>query len=160
MQVYTVHEPERHADAVEQRADELVFVREGFSLAAFVLGPFWLAAKRLWLPLGGYIAALLALEFLFQLVPVSNAARAGIMLLASAGFALEANTLWRWGLERRGYRTIGAAVGQSFEECEHRFLTRWLADIGRPAHLGTLREATVAAAIPVPGLAPAGVSAP
>ena len=133
MQIYTVHEPMRAAEGLEERADGLVFVREGFSLAAFLFGPFWLAAHRLWLPLAAYAGAFLLLQGLFAILPGGAGAIGAVMALASLGFALEANTLWRWGLERRGYRLAGTAVGKNFEECEHRFLTGWLAELNTPA---------------------------
>ena len=139
MQVYTVHEPQRLAESLEARADALVFVREGFSPAAFVLGPLWLVAKRLWLPLAGYVAALIALPVVCHLPPGCNAAIGAVLLAGSIGFAFEANTLLRWGLERRGYRMTGTVAGRNFEECEHRFLTGWISrDVGSDARRSTI----------------------
>ena len=126
MLVYTVHEPSEPAASLDDRADELVFVREGFSTPAFLFGPFWLAFHRLWLPLVLYVAGILLLLLVFQILPGGNGAVGSVLTLASLAFGLEANAIRRWGLERRGYQTIGTVAGKTFEACEHRFLTGWL----------------------------------
>ena len=130
MQIYTVHAAREAADGplptLDERAAELVFVREGFSLSAFLLGPFWLAAHRLWLPLLSFIAVAFAIQGVFWLLPSSGAARIPVFVIAALGFGLEANAIRRWGLERRGYTLAGTAVGKTFDECEHRFLTHWI----------------------------------
>ena len=130
MQIFTVHEPREAASGppatLDERADGLVFVKDGFSVPAFLLGPFWLAANRLWLPLIGYIVALFTIQAVFWLLPDSSAALGLVLLIATLGFALEANSILRWGLERRGHRMIGTVAGKTFEDCEHRFLTNWI----------------------------------
>ena len=150
MQVYTVHEPQRPAETIEERADALVFIKEGFSLPAFLFGPFWLVAHRLWLALSGYIAAFLAIRLLMWLLPGGQGALGSVLLLASLGFGLEANTLRRWALERRGYRLIGTAAGRTFEECEHRFLTGWLARRLRPVPAIPTSAAFPSTSMPAP----------
>ena len=39
---------------------------------------------------------------------------------------LEADTLRRWALERRGWRTLGSVTGKTAAECERRFFETWL----------------------------------
>jgi hypothetical protein len=39
---------------------------------------------------------------------------------------LEADTLRRWSLERRGWRTLGTVSGKKTAECERRFFDAWL----------------------------------
>ena len=57
MVTYTVHEPpEPPADRVD-RADELRFVKDGFSWLTAFVPPLGFALKGLWLALAGYIAA-------------------------------------------------------------------------------------------------------
>ena len=52
--------------------------------------------------------------------------------LGLAAFALhlligfEADTLRRWGLERRGWHTVGTVSGKTAAECERRFFDAWL----------------------------------
>src|SRR5438132_14269096 len=43
MPVYTVHAPQGVATAVRDGTDQFVFVRDGFFVWAFLLGPAWLA---------------------------------------------------------------------------------------------------------------------
>ena len=130
MLITTVHAPPRPTsgppETLDERADALVFVKEGFSWPAFLFGPFWLAAHRLWLALLGYIAVFTAIQAVLCLLPGGASAAGPVLLLASLAFGLEANTIRRWALERRGYQMIGTAAGRTFEECEHRFLTGWL----------------------------------
>jgi hypothetical protein len=38
----------------------------------------------------------------------------------------EADTLRRWTLARRGWRTLGAVSGKTAAECERRFFDAWL----------------------------------
>ena len=152
MLVYTVHEPPEPPMGVDERADALVFVKEGFSTPAFLFGPFWLARHRLWLALVLYVAGLLFLLGVFQILPGGNGAIGSVLTLASFGFGLEANAIRRWGLERCGYQMIGTAAGKTFEECEHRFLTGWLS--GQTAK--SMPTATgIPAVIPLP-VPPAG----
>ncbi len=49
MIVYTVHEPEPHAQSIEERADNVVFVKEGFTWWGFFLNALWLPFQGLWL---------------------------------------------------------------------------------------------------------------
>ena len=57
MRTYTIHErPDPPADRVD-RAESLVFVKDGFSWVAALFAPLWLLVHRLWWPLLGYIVA-------------------------------------------------------------------------------------------------------
>ena len=52
MPVYTVYEPPlRKSDEAADAADRFVFVRDKFSMWAFLFGPFWMIWRRLWLVL-------------------------------------------------------------------------------------------------------------
>ena len=75
MRVWTVHLPPAATEegaADRRRPPEPVLVREAFSWGAFLFGPLWLLAHRLWL------AALLwfvAAAALLMLVPAGRAGR-------------------------------------------------------------------------------------
>ena len=61
MPVYTVHAPVA-TDASIAATDKFTFVRDGFHVWAFVFGPLWLVANRLWLALVGWIVAMAAIQ--------------------------------------------------------------------------------------------------
>ena len=75
MPAYTVHEPPlREAKSVGEAApdpERFVFVRDGFHFWAFLLGPLWMLAHRMWLVLVLYLIYLdqgISLWFLIHLV--------------------------------------------------------------------------------------------
>jgi hypothetical protein len=126
MRTYTIHErPAPAADRVD-RAEGLVFIKDGFSWAAALFAPLWLIVHRLWWPLLGYLVIGGAFELIQRFVTFDQ------RWLGLAGFALnvligfEADSLRRWGLERRGWRTVGTVTGRTAAECERRFFDTWL----------------------------------
>ncbi len=54
--VCSVHERPDHAAELQQRADELVFLRDGFSLPVAILPPVALIYRRAWLATLVYLA--------------------------------------------------------------------------------------------------------
>ena len=49
MAVYTVHEPPLKRYETDADPERFVFVRDGFSFWAFLLGPLWMLRHRMWL---------------------------------------------------------------------------------------------------------------
>lgn len=142
MQTYTVHElPEGPADRVE-RAERLVFVKDGFSLMAAVLAPLWMLANRLWLALLIYVVALVGFEVLAWLAGLSQQVAGWIMLAAHLVIGLEADSIRRWSLARGGYRFVGSVTGRSWDDCERRFFETWLKDqpLFSPGSLAAARD--------------------
>jgi hypothetical protein len=126
MLTFTVHEqPNPPADRID-RAERLTFVRDGFSWTAALFAPVWLLAHRLWWPFLGYLAA----EGVIELVRQSELLHPGWTTLAAIGISLliglEAGTLRRWSLDRRGWTTLGSVSGRNTEDCERRFYDTWL----------------------------------
>ena len=126
MRTYTIHEqPDPAADRVD-RAEALVFIKDGFSWAAALFAPLWLLVHRLWWPLLGYVVVSGAFQ-LAQLTMTFDKRWLGL-----AAFALhvligfEADTLRRWSLQRRGWHTVGTVSGKTTDECERRFFDTWL----------------------------------
>jgi hypothetical protein len=122
---FTVHEPPNPpADRVD-RAESLVFIKDGFSWAAALFAPLWLLVHRLWWPLLGYVLLTGALQLL-QLTGLDPRwlGLAGIAINLLIGF--EADTLRRWALDQRGWHTVGSVTGRSTAECERRFFETWL----------------------------------
>ncbi|MEO6380486.1 MAG: DUF2628 domain-containing protein, partial [Nitrobacter sp.] len=62
MPVYTVHAPSVDETDARGTTDRFVFVRDGFSFWAFVLGPVWLLYRRLWLAFAGYLVLSIVVE--------------------------------------------------------------------------------------------------
>ena len=125
MPVYTIHAPA--ADSAETRlaADRFVFVRDGFHIWAFLFGPLWLAAHRLWLALLGYVAVIAAVELALSQLRMGILARLGVTLLIALLTGFEAASLRRWTLSRRKWRQLDIVVADDTESAERRFFDRW-----------------------------------
>ncbi|HXF53527.1 MAG TPA: DUF2628 domain-containing protein [Hyphomicrobiaceae bacterium] len=126
MIVYTVHEPpEPPADRFD-RAEALVFVRDGFSLSAMLFAPLWMALNGMWLVLAGYVA-LVSLLAIPALAFDADTHWPGVALTAlHLVVGYEAASLRRWTLERQGYRFLSSVTGRSAADCERRFFEAWL----------------------------------
>lgn len=128
---YTVHEPPENSFDPVERADSLVFVKDGLSWAAFLFAPIWLLAKSYWIALLIYLAVATVVVVglsLFQANPTWN----GLAYLAlNLIVALEADSISRWSLERKGYHIIGTVSGASTRDCERRFFEQWVANEAR-----------------------------
>jgi Protein of unknown function (DUF2628) len=149
MQTYTVHEGPTPASDRVARAEALRFIKDGFAFPAFVAGPIWLLANKLWLGAIGYVAVaaliLAAHEWLGLAMLPAIAAGIGLHLLI--GF--EADTIERANLEQQGWSSIGSVCGTSSLDCERRFIETWLP--GQPILAGK----TVPHSAPAP-IAPSG----
>jgi hypothetical protein len=124
MRTYTVHEPPNAPSDRIDRAERLAFVKDGFSWTAAVFTPIWLIVHRLWWPLLGYILLFGLCAWLGSLFASGWSSLATLALHLLIG--LEAGTLRRWGLQRRGWRTVGSVTGRTADECERRFFDMWL----------------------------------
>ena len=126
MLTYTVHEPpDPPADRID-RAEKLVFIKDGFSWAAAFFGPLWMIVHRLWWALLGFVVVVGGLQLVGKLAAVDQrwVALTGFAVNLLVGF--EADTLRRWALERRSWRMLGAVSGRTYAECERRFFEAWL----------------------------------
>lgn len=126
MKSYTVHQPPSPPAEKIDRAEALVFVKDGFSVLAFVIAPLWMLMNRMWLALFGYVVLFAALRLLLLAFgapdQVANAVFLGLNLLV----AFEADSLRRWSLERRGFNLIGTVTGDTYDICQRRFFESWL----------------------------------
>ena len=119
MTIYTVLSPPAETGSAGPDPDSFVFVKEGFCWPALYITAIWLLWRRMWLVFILYlVAAAAVLWFAGTMAPPV----AWLTVLLS-GFlvALEANNLRRWTLERRGYRFVGVASGDSRSDAEFRF---------------------------------------
>lgn len=124
MAVYTVHAPANVRASGAPAAENFVFVRDGFHGWAFLFGPFWIAAHRLWLALAAYIVLIVALQ-----ATLAFAGRPAATPFAMFGVALllglEAGSLRRWTLRRNGARELGIVNADTQEAAERRFFDSW-----------------------------------
>lgn len=128
MSVYTVHQPPAPAADPLPEAERIVFVRDGFSFWAFLFAPLWMLWHRMWLVLAGYIAVVIVLGTLAAVFDVSANALSVIGFLISLLIGLEASTLRRFTLRRRGWVSAGIVSGDDVEDAERRFFDVWLRD--------------------------------
>jgi len=112
----------------EETLEKVVFLRDGFSIGAFVFGPFWLlwnrayVAAALWLALATFVAVGgTALG-----VPAGATALINVALSLALGF--EGVRLVVWTLERRGFRASGVVACDNAQEAEEVFFHNRRAD--------------------------------
>ncbi len=150
MSVYTVYEPPLRAGELTPGPDRFVFVREGFYFWAFVFAPLWMLWHRLWLVLLLYIVIAAGIENASYYAGVGTAGVAVIQLALSFLVGLEASTLRRFTLNRRGFRNVGIVVGDDLESAEQRFFNAWVeTESSRPAAPPPASPAPVARVPPV-----------
>jgi hypothetical protein len=149
MSIYTVHVPP--AETSDQNPERFVFVRDGFSFWAFLLGPLWMLWHRLWLAFVGYIAVAVLLQIALYLIGASGMVTftAGVLLALLVGF--EAATLRRMTLARRRWNNVGIVVADDAEAAERRFFDAWL-------HGEPRRPTSPAASVEPMGAGPARAS--
>jgi hypothetical protein len=153
MAVYTVYVPDFGRRTISSDAEkyaalpDAVFVHEGFSRAAFFLGPFWLAWNRLWIGLIVWFAVyfLLAIEAPHYL---SGGTIFWIGLLLQFLLGLEGNNLRRWELARRGFRLADIAAGIRRVDAERSYFRRALAAIPPPLPVPKINDAAPVAVPP------------
>jgi len=125
MKYFSVFEPE-HADGdVYRRSEKLVFVSSGFSWLAFLAPVIWAIVNRTWLVLVGFALLAIGVEILVRALELHAIGALLIGLLLNFAFAVEAGTLLRWTLKRKGYREVGLATGATRDACELQFLKTW-----------------------------------
>ena len=62
MSIYTVHEPPLRAAETMPDPDRFAFVRDGFSVWAFLFAVLWMLWHRLWLVLLAYVVVVVGIE--------------------------------------------------------------------------------------------------
>jgi Protein of unknown function (DUF2628) len=126
MAVYTVHEPPLRRYESLPAPERFAFVRDGFHFWAFVLGPLWMLRHRMWLVLIGYVVVFAALQVALHFLGVSDTIKTIGGLLLDLLIGIEAGTLRRFTLGRRGWRNVGVVVADDVEMAERRFFDSWV----------------------------------
>ena len=117
MAIYVVMAPAGEDEASEK----VVFLRDGFSIAAFVFGPFWLFWNRSYLAAGLWLALLTALAVGGTALRVRPEATALINFALSLALGFEGVRLIIWSLERRGFRQGAIVACDNAQEAEEVF---------------------------------------
>lgn len=126
MQAYTVYEAPIHANDRIDRGENLVFVKDGFSWAAFLFAPIWMLVNRLWWPLLAYLVVVVALQVLGAMLGQPSSWLTLLAFGINLVLGFEASTVRRWTLERGGWTMVGAITGRNLEDCERAFFQSWL----------------------------------
>lgn len=104
-------------------ADDVVFVREGFSKWALLFPLLWLAAKGMWIILIIAVSAQLLIWAIAEALGFGEAMRLIFSLAINLILGFQGNDLLRWTYGRRGYEEIGLVQGADLEEAEYRFFS-------------------------------------
>ncbi|MDX1484090.1 MAG: DUF2628 domain-containing protein [Alphaproteobacteria bacterium] len=140
LRIYSIHLPPPYSAA----GREPEALREGFSIAAFLLTVLWALANRLWLR-GAIAAAVIILALgLAQLLALNVLGQAVIVLAFMVWVGMEGNDWLRAGLARRGWREVCVIAAESEDGAIRRY-----------ADLSALRPAPASSDLPAEGPASA-----
>jgi len=109
-------------------ADDVVFIREGFSWWALFFPLPWLVIKGMWIVLVIAIAAQFAIWTIAEALGFGDAMRIVFSGAINLILAFEGSDLLRWTYERRGFNELGLVQGDDQDEAEYRFFS----EIGVP----------------------------
>ncbi len=132
MATYLVFEPADGA-RTQTAAERVVFLRERFSLWAFLLTPFWLLRHRLWLGFVLWLLSFSAINLLGGLIGFGPYAALAASFFPSLLFGMEAVNLRGRKLLRNGYRDAGVVIAEDAEIAERRFFETWKATPAAPS---------------------------
>jgi len=119
MVTYTIYQPAISSRDPIERADELVFVKDGFCWPALFFSVFWLVYHRLWLVLG---LTIVIVFIIFVFLNMFSTDLAEVTLFAAILlFAGEANAIRRMMLEKSGYNIKAVITGKSLFDCERKY---------------------------------------
>jgi Protein of unknown function (DUF2628) len=115
--------------SIEARLKGAIFVREGFSYWAFLLGPFWFARHGHFLVALIYLVTLGAIGLALDTLGIEEIPTQIVMALIMGLIGLEAANLRVRDLEWRGFILSDLRVGDDLQSLERRFFE----DALRPA---------------------------
>jgi Protein of unknown function (DUF2628) len=148
--LYSVFEPPAAVRDPEDRAEALVFVKEGFSWPALLVPGLWLLYQSMWLELISFLFLFALLAWVFGPSEQGQAMLGWTSVALIVLFAFEANDLRRVALERRGYRQLGSAVGSDSDAAELAFFQSWMPEQKKGRQRETSLDRPSNADIPAP----------
>ena len=126
MVTFTIHEPPAPPADRLDRADELKFVKDGFSWLTALLPPLGFAMRELWWAALSYVVFMAALVAGLMAVNVSDDLVSLIVLAVHVFLGFETSSIERWFLDNKGFSMIGSVTGKNLAECERRFFESWI----------------------------------
>lgn len=126
MTTYTLHLLRDARPGDPSALDESELVKDGFSWGAFFFTFLWFFVHRLWLAGLGVLLIVLAFGGLMAVLDVHPLAGSIAQLLLQSLIGLEANSLRRWTLARRGRPAVDAVTAADQDEAEAKAFARWL----------------------------------
>ncbi|MER2193850.1 DUF2628 domain-containing protein [Methylobacterium brachiatum] len=154
MRSYTLHLPADARPGESIGLERALLVRDGFSWPAFAFSVLWFLYHRLWIAALIVLAGLMVLAGLGHALGLPPGIATLVTLLASWLIGLEASSLRRWTLARRGWPARDAVMAATAEEAEAKALGRWL-DATAPAPRPPFPAGPTRRSEPVIGLFPA-----
>lgn len=125
MPTYTVHAPPPREGETASAPERFRYGRDGFSFWAFLVPPLWLLARRLWLALLIWVVGYGLIETALVLLRASSGLQFLVAVLIGVLMGLEASSIERWTLARRGWKMVGFVVATDEEMAEQRFFSEW-----------------------------------
>jgi hypothetical protein len=145
MTTFTLHLPRDARPGDPAALDEAELVKDAFSWGAFFFTFLWFFFHRLWLAGLGVLVLVFAFGTALELLDVHPVAGTIAALLLQILIGLEANSLRRWTLARRGFTIADVVTAADRDEAEAKSFARWLDQ--RPA-APRLQAATPAPSTP------------
>ena len=126
MTTFTLHLARDARPGDPAALDEAELVKDAFSWGAFFFTFLWFFYHRLWLAGIGVLVLVFAFGGLMAVLDVHPLAGTIAQLLLQVLIGLEANSLRRWTLTRRGRPMVDAVTAADRDEAEARAFARWL----------------------------------
>jgi hypothetical protein len=124
MATFLVFEPADGA-RTQANAERVVFLRERFSVWAFVFTPFWLLRHRLWLGFLIWLVLFIAITMIGNLLGFGPFSALAAWYVPAIIFGLEGMNFRVRKLLRNGYRDAGVVIAEDLETAEQRFFATW-----------------------------------
>jgi hypothetical protein len=121
MAVWTVHAPPSPGLS-DEPVDDVVFIREGFSVAAFVFAPLWALAHRLWVTFALWLAAVIVISLIGTVF--GDAITWPLTIGFLVWFGYEARDFQRARLTRRDWRLVDVVNAETFKLAERRYFEK------------------------------------
>jgi len=106
--------------------DDVVLIKDRFSIVACLLTPIWCVWHRLWLELVAYMGVAFVLGFVAFFVGENAAGWVGFLVALLIGF--EASSIRGYALSRKGYAHKGDVVANSAADAEWRYVAGQIED--------------------------------